>query len=309
MNGYGRRGYPMPQGGGAYNPYSKYPDIGGAVRQFMQNMMMHKQMKQQRQQQMWQRGMREKEFGLQEQRLAQEKPPTQAEQKWSMADANVASGEWTPEQGETYKLTGKIPKPRVKYPATTAANVKKTFGITDEEWKIMPTERQGEYFKEFHLRSRPKAGRVEKVLTPEEERRRGATTRDGNLREMRDFYKGIPELIEKGRIKPKELRKMIEKQGGGVPTSPQGYRLDMPEKYNRAILNQKDGVATVEDTSIIKNYENMFKIFQDELKVYPTFKDWLRLSVTTELKGLDKNQMKIWYDIFAKKESWLERRF
>lgn len=298
-----------PQGSPGYNPYSKYPDISGLAREFMRNMMMKKQMEQQQQQQTWQRGMEEDRLELQRDRLEQEKPPTQAQQKWSMADANVASGEWTPEQGETYKLTGKIPKPRVKYPATTAANVKKTFGITDEEWKIMPTERQGEYFKEFHLRSRPKVGKVEKVLSPEEKRRKGASIRDGNLREMRDFFKGIPELMEEGRIKPNELRKMVEKQGGGVPTSPQGYRLDMPEKYNRAILNQGDGVATVEDTGTIKNYENMFKIFQDELKVYPTFKDWLRLSVTTKLKGLDKNQMKIWYDIYAEKESWLEKIF
>jgi hypothetical protein len=298
-----------PQSRPGYDPYSKYPDIGSLVQTFMQNMIMQKQMRQGQQQQMWQRGMREKEFGLQEKRLAQEKPPTQQQAKWSMADANVASGEWTPEQGQTYKLTGKIPTPRVKYPATTATNVKGMFKITDEEWKIMPTERQGEYFKEFHLRSRPKAKKVEKVLTPEEKRRRGASTRDGNLREMRDFYKGIPELIDRGRIKPNELRKMIKKQGGGIPTSPQGYRLDMPEKYNRAILNQRDGVATEEDTNTIKNYENMFKIFQDELKVYPTFKDWLRLSVTTKLKGLDKNQMKIWYDVYAEKESWLEKRF
>lgn len=50
----------MPQGGAGYNPYSKYPDIGGLVQKFMQNMMMQKQMRQQQQQQMWQRGMEEK---------------------------------------------------------------------------------------------------------------------------------------------------------------------------------------------------------------------------------------------------------
>lgn len=73
----------MPQGGGAYNPYSKYPDIAGAMRQFMQSMQMMRQMKQQQQQQMWQRGMREKEFGLEEEykqkqmeTMGQPKPPT-----------------------------------------------------------------------------------------------------------------------------------------------------------------------------------------------------------------------------------------
>jgi len=144
-------------------------------------------------------------------------------------------------------------------------------------------------------------------LTPEEKKRKGASIRDANYREMRDFYKSIPELTEKGRIKSKELREIVEKQGGGIPTSHQGYRLDMPERYNRAILNQKDGVATVEDTDTIKNYEDMFKIFQDELKDYPTFKSWISSSPANKLMGLDKNQMKTWYDIYGHKESIKEK--
>ena len=301
----GRRGYPMPQGGAGYNPYSKYPDIGSLVDKFMQNMMMQKQMKQQQQQQMWQRGMQEEQLELQRQRLQQEKPPTQAEQKWSMADANVASGEWTPEQGETYKLTGKIPRPRVKYPATTAANVKKTFEITDEEWKIMPTERQGEYFKEFHLRSRPKVAKVEKVVTPEEKRRKGATTRDKNKKEMTDFYASIPDLIEKGQIKVKSLRKMLKKQGGGIPTSQQGYRLDMPSKYNTAVLNKKDGVAIPEDLDIIAKYEAMFGVFKDRLlaKGIDSFEKFMTSMDTIDLRrdpNFDKSQIKRWYDIYKR---------
>jgi len=150
---------------------------------------------------------------------------------------------------------------------------------------------------------------LKQELTPEEKRRKGASIRDSNIRELRDFYKNIPELIDKGQIKPRELRKIIGKQGGGTPVSQQGYRLDMPERYNRAILNQKDGVATIEDEDIIKNYEDMFKIFQDELKDYPTFKNWINNSPISNLVGLDKNQMKIWYDIYAEKESFLERIF
>ena len=72
----------------------------------------------------------------------------------------------------------------------------------------------------------------------------------------------------------------------------------MPEKYNRAILNQKDGVATIEDDSTIRRYEDMFKIFQDELRDYPTFKNWLSASPITKMAGIDKSQMKIWYDIY-----------
>ncbi len=49
-----------PQGSPGYDPYSKYPNFAGIAQQFMRNMMMKKQMDQQRQQQMWQRGMEEK---------------------------------------------------------------------------------------------------------------------------------------------------------------------------------------------------------------------------------------------------------
>ena len=103
------------------------------------------------------------------------------------------------------------------------------------------------------------------------------------------------------------IRKIIERQGGGGPISQQGYKLDMPEQYNRAILNQRDGVATVEDKSIIENYDTMFRVFQDGLEGYPTFRNWISSSPSTKLTWLDKNQMKIWYDIYGRKETIQEK--
>jgi hypothetical protein len=99
MNGYGRRQWPMPQGGGAYNPYSKYPDIAGAVRQFMNSMMMMKQMKQQKQQQTWQRGMEEKK---QESLGAYRQAQTEAMQrpKPPSIPARVQEAIWATEQGD-----------------------------------------------------------------------------------------------------------------------------------------------------------------------------------------------------------------
>lgn len=63
-NGY-RRGY-GPQPTSTYDPYSKYPNFAGALGNFLANMRMMKQFRAMQEQQKWQRGMREKEFGLEE---------------------------------------------------------------------------------------------------------------------------------------------------------------------------------------------------------------------------------------------------
>lgn len=286
MNGYGRRGYPMPQGGAGYNPYSKYPDIAGLADKFMRGMMMMKQMKQQKQQQMWQRGMEEKKMeSLEAYREAQAEAMQRPKQVTPSARVQEAR-EIAAATGETVgQVLDRLS--REKPPRPAAYTLRKR--DLDKALRAKDIT-QDQYTKSLF--------NIKQEMTPDEKRRQGASIRDSNAREMRDFYKGIPDLIAKGRIKAKELRKMVKKQGGGIPTSQQGYRLDMPEKYNRAILNQKDGVATVEDTGTIRNYEDMFKIFQEELQTYPTFKDWLANSPVTRMTGIDKSQMKIWYDIY-----------
>lgn len=143
-------------------------------------------------------------------------------------------------------------------------------------------------------------------LTPEEKRRKGASFRDGNARELRDFYKTIPGLIDnKGRIVSKKLRKIVAERGGGPPVSSQGYRLDMPERYNRAILNKRDGVATTENLDIIAKYEGMFRVFQDRLLAggIDSFKKFITSADTKDLRddpNFDNYQIKLWYDIFRK---------
>ncbi len=157
--------------------------------------------------------------------------------------------------------------------------------------------------QEQHTQSRfnLKAG-----LTPEEKRRKGASFRDGNARELRDFYKTIPGLIDnKGRVVSKRLRKIVKERGGGPPVSSQGHRLDMPERYNRAILNKRDGVATTENLDIIAKYEGMFRVFQDRLLAgdIDSFKKFMTSADTRDLRGdpnFDIGQIKLWYDIFRK---------
>lgn len=143
-------------------------------------------------------------------------------------------------------------------------------------------------------------------LTPEEKRRKGASFRDGNARELRDFYKTIQGLIDdKGRVVPRKLRKIVAERGGGPPISSQGHRLDMPERYNRAILNKRDGVATIENLDVIAKYEGMFKVFQDRLLAggIDSFKKFMASADTGDLRGdpnFDIGQIKLWYEIFRK---------
>lgn len=299
----GGYGYGIPQSQSPWHdPYQKGPAWGRGIRELLNNMMMMKQLKEERGEKEWERKFEEEKRemeqrdleslleyrGAQTERLLRPPAPPKVPDYYQKATDLVTAGV-AKNIGEGLTMALKI-----EQEPKNAYTLKKR--DLDKALKL-GTINQEQYNKAlFNLKQE---------LSPEEKRRKGATIRDANARELRDFYKGIPELIDKGRIKANELRKMIEKQGGGIPTSQQGYRLDMPEQYNRAILNQRDGVATAEDKNTIKNYEDMFKIFQDELKDYPTFKDWISSSPTNKLVGLDKNQMKIWYDIYAEKEKFL----
>lgn len=307
MDGRYRQGYyPERKAQGFYDPYQKGPAWGQGITQLIKDFMMMKQLKEERGEKEWERGFKERGREIEERELesqakyrealtekalrppAPPKTPDYFQKATDLVTAGVAKN-----IGEGLTMALKIEQePRDAY----------TLRKRDLEKALkLGTINQEQFNKSlFNLKQE---------LTPEEKRRKGASIRDSNARELRDFYKSIPELIDKGRIKAKELRKMVERTGGGDPVSQQGYRLDMPEQYNRAILNQRDGVATVEDKNTIKNYEDMFKIFKDELKDYPTFKGWISSSPIRNLVGLDKNQMKMWYDIYAEKESFLEKIF
>ena len=120
------------------------------------------------------------------------------------------------------------------------------------------------------------------------------------------IFKTIPGLIDnKGRMVSRKLRKIVERQEGGLPLSSQGYRLDMPERYNRAILNKRDGVATAENLDVIMKYDAMFRVFQDRLLggEVNTWKKFLTSEYTRDLRddpNFDNGQIKLWYDIFRK---------
>ena len=147
---------------------------------------------------------------------------------------------------------------------------------------------------------------LKQELTPDERIRKGASIRDANGREIRDFFKTIPGLIDnKGRMISRKLRKIVGEKSGGLPLSSQGYRLDMPERYNRAVLNKRDRVATTENLDVIEKYDAMFEVFQNRLlkRDVNSFKKYMTSPTTKDLRNdpdFDNGQIKLWYDIFKK---------
>jgi len=311
MDGRQRQGYSYygrPQSQGPWHdPYQKGPAWGRGIRDLLQNIMMMKQLKEERGEE---RGEREFERGIEreererkferwgvqeelwkaqtEKTLQPPKPPTTPDYL-QKADSLVAEGV-AKDRGEALSMILKIGQE----PIDVYSRKKKDLG----EALRVGTITQDQYNKSlFNLKQE---------LTPGELRRKGATIRDGNMREIRDFFKTIPGLIDnKGRMVSRKLRKIVEKQEGGLPLSSQGYRLDMPERYNRAILNKRDGVPTVEDLDVIAKYDAMFSVFRDRLMAggIDSFKKYIASPNTRDLRddpNFDNGQIKLWYEIFKK---------
>jgi len=320
MNGYRSPYYYNRnlEGYGFYDPMMKYPDFGQGMQQLIQNLAMIKQMKQEQEQQNLLR--KQREYERERQQKLDELTRKNIESQIKTRETPQAEPDWMQ-----------------KAKALVANNPNITIGqALNQVFKIDPEEPLEERIKRFEAEAEAKArgagtgkfapppstktiaeieaetaarargagtGRFappKPAVPPEEKIKAGATTRQANQKELRDFYKTAPDTGE--------VRNIIETTRGQIPLSSQGYRLDMPEKYNLAKLNVRDGVATPEDIKIIKNYDAMFKIFQDEIKDYPTFQKWISGSPsaqTKELERIDKNQMKKWYDIYGVKGKFL----
>lgn len=145
--------------------------------------------------------------------------------------------------------------------------------------------------------------------TPEEKLRKGATVRRAIDTATDRFYKDYQEDMG-------DLKKAVEMSRGKPPISEEGYRLDMPKQYNRAVLYKRNGVATPEHENLINKYEAWFDYFlaisgqkqwadvettefQKRGIVQPisTFKDWLQ-SPEPSNTTVNANQIKEWYEIY-----------
>jgi len=294
MNGYGRRQWPMPQGGAGYNPYSKYPDIAGLVQQFMQNMMMQKQMKQQEEQKMWEREMTGKRFDLEKlkanvelQEASRRRRGEELEAKQRLKfiediDKAVEAGTITKKDAFSLKMTGKLPTGKAPPKSTTFEQLK-------AEWdrRLANKEVTQEQYDEAVYKVKPKP-------SPEMIRQKGANPRQANATWLKDVYKNANE---------KEILKEAKKSKSRPVV--RGIKFDMPYNYNLAILNQEDGVATPEDLDAIAKYDAMYRVFQERLlgQGIDSFKKFMTSEETRDLRddpNFENGQIKKWYDIYRK---------
>ena len=78
-----------------------------------------------------------------------------------------------------------------------------------------------------------------------------------------------------------------------------GIALDMPYKYNLAVLNKNDGLATPSNLDTISKYDGMFRYFNDVLLKGKalSFKEFMKLPEARD-PDFDKAQIKKWYEYY-----------
>ncbi len=322
---YRQRGmYPPMQGGGFYSPYSKSPQWGAGIQQIMQQIAMKKQMNQQQQQQMqqqqqqqeqeqWKRGIVEREITLKEQK-AQEKP---GQTKWDFqkqyAKYMIETQQWDNDQAATYLARNEVPQKLIELPAGEMAKIEKHFKIKD--FNQLPPNKQIRFIELYASKKRPKPTQFDRKKTEwdrklktgeatqsqydevvwgvrpkptkEEVLAKGANPRQANATWLKDVYKNV----DTGAIE-KEAKKAKARP------SVRGVALDMPYKYNLAILNREDRVETPEDLDTIAKYEVLFRYFSEKfVKKALSFKEFLLLPEAKN-PNLDKKQIRRWYEMY-----------
>lgn len=140
---------------------------------------------------------------------------------------------------------------------------------------------------------------------PDELRRKGALERNKNRDQVADIINRIPDY-DPGKEKKaiKFLRNAIGTQGGEPPIV-EGMRLDMPVRYQEAIFNQRDGVAPPEDILLIQKYDDMFRIFLEDILPRLTqggkkgFNEFMvKFPELAKDKDIDRVRIKLWIAIY-----------
>lgn len=295
---YGRYGQypPMQGGGGFYSPYSAKPQWGAGIAQTIQQLMaqkqMQKQQKQQGEQQSFENRMRilnylkgmeptKREKALS--RLVENKVITQ-EQK-DMALAGVSKVEAPEERIKRIKgeatARAEVAAKFKKEPDPTQFEVKK--GIWDA--KLRTGEATQVQYDEVMWGVKPKP-------TQEEILAKKANPRQANDTWLSRAWNTIDKVEAEKKAKKAKARPVV-----------MGISLDMPYKYNLAVLNKNDRVATPEDLQLIQEYDDMFEYFNTQLmgKGITNFKDFMKSDLAKD-KALDKAQIKKWYELYGKKK-------
>lgn len=298
---YGQRGmYPPMQGGGFYNPFMKKPHYGAGIQQTVQQVMAQKEMrkqqeqrekllKQQKEQQSFENRMRMLKF------LKGMEPSVRMKALDRLVEQKIIS----PQQKDmTLAGITKIETHQEKIDKITAEVTARE--ETKAKFRPEPKPTQFE-MKRTALSARLKAGTItqeqhDEALynikpkpSQEEIIRKGANPRQSNDTWLKDVYNKVDSKAVKKEAKKAKARPVVR-----------GIALDMPYKYNLAILNRNDGVETPEDLDIIQKYDAMFQYFNDTLRVKAEkFKDFMKLPEAKD-PDFDKAQIKIWYDIYRK---------
>lgn len=297
---YGQRGmYPPIQGGGFYNPYMKKPHYGAGfqqmIQQFMQMKQIQKQQKQQGEQQSFENRMRilnylkgmeptKREKALN--RLVENKVITQ-EQK-DMASAGVSKVETQEERIKRIKgeatARAEVAAKFKKEPDPTQFEVKK--GIWDA--KLRTGEATQAQYDEVMWGVKPKP-------TLEDTIAKRANPRQANDTWLSRAWVNIDKSQAEKLAKKAKARPVV-----------MGIALDMPYKYNLAVLNKNDRVATPEDLKIIQLYDDMLEFFNTKLpkEGITDFKAFME-SQWSKGKEIDKAQIKKWFELYGvKKKDW-----
>lgn len=125
--------------------------------------------------------------------------------------------------------------------------------------------------------------------TPGEIIKKGGNLRQANDTWLKDVYKNAETKDILGEAKKAKARPIVR-----------GIALDMPYKYNLAILNREDRVETPEDLDVIQKYDAMFQYFNDVLLPKAnTFKKFTKLPEAKD-PDFDRVMIRKWYTLYRK---------
>jgi len=287
MDGYRGR-YPQIQGGGFYNPYSKHPNWGGGIKEFIQNLTAFKEWKalqaqrrQAREQEMWRRGITERELKLREKQAAKPLKPTKLDFQRAYTEYNVQTKQWTEDEGRAYLATGNVPEKSSVLPPAIQSNIMEAHKIKD--WNKVSPKQQAKLLEDYLIRTRPKAGKEK--LTPEEQQRDITVKKQGNL--VKAAQKRIESLMKpllskakvlaseqhippsqdtlEARVAVENFNQVVDLLQKVTSSSLASGRPLMPE-YEKAV--RKAMKASKEDIGSGKLYQDIMSSWQEQLQEF-----------------------------------------
>ena len=297
----------MSGGNSWYNPLSPNVDIWGGIRSTLNQMAAIKE----------QRRKEEEEKRKAEAAQAESQRRWEYEQKRADQESVARIKNWleTPIKSETEwearKRVGDELYKQEKFPGGEKAYAE--FSLTGQ----LPTPpKEKPVAKKSPWQIKADAINADKALTPEERKaalygigKSGAAPKPNNQNRtfLTTVYKNLLAADTDVKSAPnplgfdaKSLRKLVEKNDGARPVSPQGVAFDMPFEYNLAKINVSGGTPGPKDAETIDGYDKNRQLFENVLPIYKSFNEFMKSGHPAVRSGLvDKNLIKLWYDIYG----------